>query len=106
MYLFQAEKYYNMEHRNVNRLKEGLEQEISNAESNCELAEKHMDDQTEWDDCELMDAKEVFLKTMDFIRSFDYDTGDYRKARFNFPDDLNKVTRLCIQITVKSNICL
>ena len=78
--------------RNMTLLKEGLEQEISNIDANIDLAEKHMDDHTPWDDAELMDTKEIFLRTMEFIRSFDYEPGEYsRRARFNPPDDLNKV---------------
>ncbi|KAL7640842.1 UNVERIFIED_CONTAM: hypothetical protein RMT77_009117 [Armadillidium vulgare] len=84
--------YYNTELRNLTLLKEGLEQEISNVDANSELVDKHMDDQTPWDDNELMDTKDIFLKTMEFIRSFDYDAGDYnRRARFLVPDDLNKI---------------
>lgn len=87
--------YYNTEHRHLTLLKEGLEQEISNVESNTDLAEKHMDDQTPWDDNELMDTKDIFLRTMEFIRGFDYESGDYnRRARFNAPDDINKVLPL------------
>ncbi|XP_042240194.1 RING finger protein nhl-1-like [Homarus americanus] len=89
----EVENYYGNEFRNLTMLKESLDQEVSNIGANIELAEKHMDDQTPWDDAELMDAKDIFLKTMEFIRSFDYEAGDYsRRARFNPPDDLNKLT--------------
>ncbi|XP_066977203.1 RING finger protein nhl-1 [Macrobrachium rosenbergii] len=89
----EVENYYNNELRNLTLLKESLDQEVSNIESNIELAEKHMDDETPWDDCELMDTKDIFLKTIEFIRNFDYEGGDYsRRARFNPPDDLNKLT--------------
>ena len=78
--------------RSLTLLKEGLDQEITNVEANTDLAEKHMDDETPWDDSELMDAKEIFLRTMEFIRNFDYEAGDYnRRAKFIPPDDLNKV---------------
>lgn len=88
----QVQNYYNTEVRNLTYMKESLDQEVSNINSNIELAEKHMDDQTPWDDAELMDTKDIFLKTMEFIRNFDYEGGDYsRRARFNPPDDLNKV---------------
>lgn len=92
-FLFQVQNQFNAEMRHMQNLKEGLESEISNLNSNVEMAEKHMDDDTPWDDSELMDTKDIFLKTMEFIRSFDYDTGgDYgRKTRFIPPDDLNKV---------------
>lgn len=88
----QVDNYYNVELKNLNTLKESLDQEVSNINANIDLAEKHMDDNTPWDDAELMDTKDIFLKTMEFIRSFDYEAGDYsRRARFNPPDDLNKV---------------
>lgn len=91
-YHLQVENYYNVELKNLNTLKESLDQEVSNINANIDLAEKHMDDNTPWDDAELMDTKDIFLKTMEFIRSFDYEAGDYsRRARFNPPDDLNKV---------------
>lgn len=88
----EVENYYNNELRNLTLLKESLDQEVSNIEANIELAEKHMDDSTPWDDSELMDTKDIFLKTIEFIRNFDYEGGDYsRRARFNPPDDLNKL---------------
>ncbi|XP_050691986.1 RING finger protein nhl-1-like [Eriocheir sinensis] len=88
----EVENYYTVELKNLNTLKESLDQEVSNINANIDLAEKHMDDNTPWDDAELMDTKDIFLKTMEFIRSFDYEAGDYsRRARFNPPDDLNKL---------------
>lgn len=88
----EVENYYNNELRNLTTLKESLDQEVSNIGANIELAEKHMDDNTPWDDAELMDTKDIFLKTMEFIRSFDYEAGDYsRRTRFNPPDDINKL---------------
>ncbi|KAK7085483.1 Zinc ion binding [Halocaridina rubra] len=88
----EVENYYNNELRNLTLLKESLDQEVSNIEANIELAEKHMDDTTPWDDAELMDTKDIFLKTIEFIRNFDYEGGDYtRRARFNPPDDINKL---------------
>ncbi|KAF2357375.1 NHL repeat [Trinorchestia longiramus] len=89
----EVQNQYNAEMRHMQNMKEGLELEIANVHSNIDLAEKHMDDETPWDDGELMDTKDIFIKTMEFIRSFDYDTGgDYgRKTRFIPPDDLNKL---------------
>merc|ERR1711913_79648 len=38
------------------------------------------------------DTKDIFLKTMEFIRSFDYEPGDHsRRTKFQPPDDLNKI---------------
>jgi len=77
----------------LTRLKANLEQEIANIESNSDLAERHMGDDTEWDDCELMDAKEIFLKTAEFIRNFESvwpGSSDCRRAvRFLAAQDPN-----------------
>ena len=32
--------------------------------------ENHMSDGTKWDDAELMDTKDIFIKMMDFIRNY------------------------------------
>lgn len=78
--------------RNLSTLKENLELEISNIQSNCDLADKHMTEDVDWDDCELMDAKEIFLKTVDFIRNFEYETTDYnRRVRFAMAHDPNQL---------------
>ncbi|XP_043238542.1 serine/arginine repetitive matrix protein 2-like isoform X3 [Amphibalanus amphitrite] len=82
---------------NLNTLKSNLQQEIANIESNSELAERHMGDTTEWDDAELMDAKDIFLKTVEFIRNFEQEApsaSDYRKpVRFNASQDPNSLSR-------------
>ncbi|RZF42442.1 hypothetical protein LSTR_LSTR012630, partial [Laodelphax striatellus] len=70
----EVDRYLTTELRNLGTLKQNLEQEISNIGANCDLADKHMQSDgvmVEWDDCELMDAKEIFLKTVDFIRNFE-----------------------------------
>ncbi|XP_052862640.1 RING finger protein nhl-1 isoform X2 [Anopheles cruzii] len=86
------DKYMSTELKNVVTLKENLEQEIANIQSNADLAEKYMNDTVEWDDCELMDTKEIFLRTVDFIRNFDCETMDYsRKVRFIMNIDPNKL---------------
>ncbi|XP_049290238.1 RING finger protein nhl-1 isoform X2 [Anopheles funestus] len=86
------DKYMSTELKNVVSLKENLELEIANIQSNADLAEKYMNDSVEWDDCELMDTKEIFLRTVDFIRNFDCETMDYsRKVRFIMNIDPNKL---------------
>ncbi|XP_075237068.1 tripartite motif containing protein thin isoform X2 [Lycorma delicatula] len=90
----EMERYLGTEVRNLSTLKQNLEQEISNISSNCDLADKHMQSEAvEWDDCELMDAKEIFLKTVDFIRNFECDTTtDYnRRVRFVMAHDPNQL---------------
>lgn len=89
----EVDRYLGTELKNLNTLKENLETEISNIQSNCDLADKHMQSEDiEWDDCELMDAKEIFLKTVEFIRNFEAETGDYtRKVRFIMAHDPNQL---------------
>ncbi|XP_049958896.1 RING finger protein nhl-1 isoform X1 [Schistocerca serialis cubense] len=88
----EIERYQSTEQRNLRTLKDNLEQELSNIQSNCELADKHMNDNVDWDDCELMDAKEIFLKTVEFIRNFEYENVDYtRRVRFSMATDPNQL---------------
>ncbi|GLH04538.1 Uncharacterized protein GBIM_10225 [Gryllus bimaculatus] len=88
----EIDRYLSVEQRNLCTLKENLEQEISNIQSNCDLADKHMTENVEWDDCELMDAKEIFLKTVEFIRNFEYENADYaRRVRFTMAHDPNQL---------------
>ncbi|XP_074026267.1 tripartite motif containing protein thin [Leptinotarsa decemlineata] len=86
-------RYLSTELRTLNTLKANLEQEISNILSNCDLADKHMNENVDiWDDCELMDAKEIFLKTVEFIRNFEYENSDYtRKVRLILAHDPNQL---------------
>lgn len=89
----EIDRYLTSEHKNLSSLKENLEVEISNIQSNCDLADKYMQNEiVEWDDCELMDAKEIFLKTVEFIRYFETETGDYtRRAKFIMAHEPNQL---------------
>jgi tripartite motif-containing protein 71 len=88
----EIDRYLSTEVRNLSTLKGNLELEISNIQSNCDLADKHMTEAVEWDDCELMDAKEIFLKTVEFIRNFEYENSDYnRRVRFSMAMDPNQL---------------
>lgn len=88
----EIDKYSSTENKNLSGLKENLEVEISNIRSNCDLADKYMQTEllVDWDDCELMDAKEIFLKTVEFIRYFEAEPVDYnRRAKFIMAHDPN-----------------
>ena len=88
----ELDRFLSTEVRSLTGLKDNLEQEISNILSNCDLADKYMNENVNWDDCELMDAKEIFLKTVDFIRNFEYETSDYsRKVRLILAHDPNQL---------------
>ncbi|XP_063698687.1 RING finger protein nhl-1 isoform X2 [Culicoides brevitarsis] len=88
----EVDRYVTTEMKNLRTLKENLELEIANITSNCDLADKHMTDAVEWDDCELVDTKEIFLKTVEFMRNFEYETADYnRRVRFTMALDPNQL---------------
>lgn len=89
----EVDRYLGTELRSLTTLKDNLEQEISNILSNCDLADKLMNENLDiWDDCELMDAKEIFLKTVEFIRNFEYENSDYsRKVRLILAHDPNQL---------------
>lgn len=93
----EMDKYLTTEMKNLSTLKENLELEIANITSNCDLADKYMNESVEWEDCELMDTKEIFLKTVEFIRNFETETSDYsRRVRFSMACDANQlVNNLC-----------
>lgn len=88
----EVDRYMTSEMKNLRTLKENLELEISNIQSNCDLADKHMNENVEWDDCELVDTKEIFFKTVEFMRNFEYETSDYnRRVRFTMALDPNQL---------------
>lgn len=93
----EMDKYLTSEMKNLSTLKENLELEIANITSNSDLAEKYMNESVEWEDCELMDTKEIFLKTVEFMRNFETETSDYsRRVRFSMACDPNQlVNNLC-----------
>jgi len=64
----EVDRYLGAELRGLIQLKENLELEIANIQSNCDLAEAHINENVPWDDTELLDTKELFLRTVEFIR--------------------------------------
>lgn len=85
----ELEIYLCTEERNITKLKSDLELEIKNITSNCEMVEKHMNNGVEWNDVELMDYKDVFQRTLDFVRNFEPDTSDFsRRVKFHSRTDL------------------
>lgn len=88
----EVERYSGTELRGLIQLKENLELEISNIQSNCDLADAHINENVPWDDAELLDTKEMFLRTVEFIRNFEYEAGDYgRRVRFVMSHDPNQL---------------
>ncbi|KAI5646652.1 NHL repeat domain-containing protein [Phthorimaea operculella] len=88
----EVDRYLATELRNLTHLKDNLELELTNIQSNCDLADKYMNDDVEWEDTELVDTKEIFLKTVEFLRNFEYEAGDYnRRIRFIMTHDPNQL---------------
>jgi hypothetical protein len=61
--------------------------------------ENHMSDGTKWDDAELMDTKDIFIKMMDFIRNYDPGTEEYtRRIRFTTHEALNDLAKRMLEV--------
>ena len=68
-------------------------------QSNADLMENHMSDGTKWDDSELMDCKDIFIKMMDFIRNYDPGTEEYtRRIRFTTHDAINDLAKRMLEV--------
>merc|ERR1711936_1110748 len=65
-----VDKYVLTEMKSLKELKDNLDLEVTNIQSNSDLMEKNLDDGTKWDDVELMDCKDIFIKMMDWIRNY------------------------------------
>lgn len=77
------EIYTQTEMKSINKLKEDLEIEVNNITSNCELVDKYVTDDFEWSDIELLEYKQIFIKMLDFLRTFDPDNADFtRRIKF------------------------
>ena len=85
------EEYASSEVKALYKLKDDLGIESNNIAANCDLIEKHVLEQQEpWTDAELVEYKDIFIKTLDFLRNFDPDTSDYtRKIKFTANADLD-----------------
>ncbi|KAI1299192.1 RING finger protein nhl-1 [Halotydeus destructor] len=90
--LDELEDYTNQEVRKLTKQQDDFSVEATNIDSNCELIEKHvLDQQQPWTDVELVEYKDIFLKTLEFLRSTDaIDNSDYtRKVRFVVNSELD-----------------
>jgi len=94
-----VDKYLIVESKTLKELKENLELELANIKSNADLMENHMSDGTKWDDSELMDCKDIFIKMMDFIRNYDPGTEEYtRRIRFTTHDAINDLAKRMLEV--------
>lgn len=77
------EIYTQTEMRAITKLKDDLEVEVTNITSNCDLVDKYITDDFEWSDTELIEYKQIFIKMLDFLRTFDPDNTDFsRRIKF------------------------
>lgn len=94
-----VDKYVLAEMKSLKELKDNLDLEVTNIQSNSDLMDKNMDDGTKWDDNELMDCKDIFLKMMDWIRNYDTSSEEYnRKIRFTCHDTVNELAKKILEI--------
>lgn len=95
--LRELDEYVQTEAKNGEKMKEDLDQELVNISSNCELAESHINENEEWTVEELVEYKEIFVKTLDFLRNLDPDASDFaRKIKFQFKTDMDALRRSAI----------
>merc|ERR1719339_446265 len=94
-----VDKYVMTEMKSLKDLKDNLDLEVTNVTSNSDLMEKNLDDGTKWDDVELMDCKDIFIKMMDWIRNYDTSNEEYtRKIRFTCHDGVNDLAKRILEI--------
>ena len=92
-------RYVSSENKNLKELKDNLDLEVTNIRSNSDLMDKNLDDGTKWDDVELLDCKDIFIKMMDWIRNYDTSNEEYtRKIRFTCHDGVNDLARRVLEI--------
>merc|ERR1719342_1242147 len=94
-----VDKYVGQEMKSLKELKDNLDLEVTNIRSNSDLMEKNLDDGTKWDDVELMDCKDIFIKMMDWIRNYDTSNEEYtRRIRFTCHDGVNDLAKRILEI--------
>ncbi|XP_077515616.1 tripartite motif containing protein thin isoform X1 [Amblyomma americanum] len=86
--------YLQQELKQLSALSEDVETEVNNITSNCDVVEKYVNEDTEWTDLELVEYKEIFSKTLEFLRNFDPDTSDFtRRVKLQIHTDPDALHR-------------
>lgn len=86
--------YLQQELKQLTTLTEDVETEVANITSNCDVVEKYVNDDAEWTDSELVEYKEIFTKTLEFLRNFDPDTSDFaRRVKLQIHTDPDALHR-------------
>ncbi|XP_028967027.1 RING finger protein nhl-1 [Galendromus occidentalis] len=87
--------YEEVESGTLLKLSDNLDQEVTTINANCDVVEKYIDEDHDWTDVELVEYKEIFVKTLEFLRNFDADTTDYgRRVRLNILTDTEQVHKM------------
>lgn len=97
--------YLQSELKSMRRLEHDLQVELTNVNSNCDLVDKYVNNGTDWTDAELTDYKEIFQKTLEFLRAFDSDPTDcIRKVKFHARSDPDVIHKTIVDFAeVKLN---
>ncbi|GFR26853.1 RING finger protein nhl-1 [Trichonephila clavata] len=97
--------YLKTELKSMRKLEHDLQIELNNVNSNCDLVDKYVNNGVDWTDAELTDYKDIFMKTLDFLRAFDSDPTDcIRKVKFHPRSDPDVIHKTLIDFAeVKLN---
>lgn len=96
--LEEVDSYVEQEQKTIDKLKTALVDECKIIESNLTVAdEKLTSSKYQWNDFELTETKDIYNRTMEFVRLFDPEIGDYnRKVRFVLIPEFESLRRrLC-----------
>lgn len=95
----EVEQFAEQEEKLLAKLKVSLKDELQVLESNLELADEKINnngssEKYPWTDRELNEMKEIYGRSMEFVRLFDPDVGDYtRKIRFSLIPEFDVMRR-------------
>lgn len=91
--------YLQQELKQLSALSEDVETEVNNITSNCDVVEKYVNEDSEWTDSELVEYKEIFSKTLEFLRNFDPDTSDFtRRVKLQIHTDPDALHRTLVNL--------
>merc|ERR1719266_1656149 len=80
-------------------LKSSVDKYVGQEMKSLKELKDNLDDGTKWDDIELLDCKEIFIKMMDWIRNYDTSNEEYtRRIRFTCHDGVNDLARRVLEL--------
>ncbi|KAG9508965.1 RING finger protein nhl-1, partial [Fragariocoptes setiger] len=117
--LVECDSYVDAERATLKKLAASLDSELATIESNVQLADEHLASTNSsgsssssgaggggpavtgatWSDKELVDAKEIYVHTLEFVRLFEPELGDFtRKIRFVQVPDFETMRRKLAEV--------